>query len=213
MIEIKNLYMKYIREYYALYDINMHIEAGECVALVGKENSGKTTLLRVLARLEKFDKGEVYLKEKNLKKLNFKDDVNLGYISLKPVMLENKTIRENLAYVLKERKYNSREIEEKINTVVIEYNLEKYLDKKASSLNTFERYIVAFVRLMLRPLDIILIDNIFDGLLGEERTKILEIVKRFVDQKTTVLVATENEEYFNNIATRVIHFENGLIVK
>ena len=86
MIEIKKLYLKYIREYYALYDINLKIEHGESVGLIGEEGSGKTTLLRVLAKLEKFDKGEVYIKDINVKKINFKDDISLGYISTKPVL-------------------------------------------------------------------------------------------------------------------------------
>ena len=85
MIEIKNLYLKYIREYYALYDINIKIQKGESVALVGNEGSGKTTLLRVLAKLEKFDKGEVYIKDISLKKLDFRTDISLGYISYAPV--------------------------------------------------------------------------------------------------------------------------------
>ena len=65
MIEIKNLYLKYIREYYALCDINLKVQKGESLALIGDEGSGKTTLLRVLAKLEKYDRGEIYLKEIN----------------------------------------------------------------------------------------------------------------------------------------------------
>ena len=69
MIEVKKLYLKYIREYYALYDINLKIEQGESVALIGEEGSGKTTLLRVLAKLEKYDKGEAYIKDINISSL------------------------------------------------------------------------------------------------------------------------------------------------
>ena len=57
MIEVKNLYLKFIREYYALYNINLTVDDGDCVAFVGKEHNGRTTLLRAIAGLEKYDKG------------------------------------------------------------------------------------------------------------------------------------------------------------
>lgn len=213
MIEIKNLYLKYIREYYALYDINITVSQGESVALIGDEGSGKTTLLRVLSKLEKYNKGEIYLKEISLKKIDFKNDVNLGYISLAPVFLKNKTIYENLKYVLKERKYIDSEIEEKVNNVLIEFNLEKYRNLKPNDLSLYEKYILSIVRLTLRPLDIVLIDNIFENLTEEENTFILNLIKKlFISKKITTLVASNNEMLLKGICKKFIHFNNGSIV-
>ena len=53
MIKIKNLFLRYTREFYALYDVSIDVEEGESVALVGEDESGKTSLLRILAKLEK----------------------------------------------------------------------------------------------------------------------------------------------------------------
>ena len=214
MIEIKNLYLKYIREYYALYDINLKIAPGECVGLIGDEGSGKTSLLRVLAKLEKYDKGEIYLKEINLKKIDFKNDVNLGYVALKSVFLENKSVYENLKYVLKERKYKDKEIEEKVNNALIEFNIEKLRNLKASELSPYEKHMVSLVRLSLRPLDIILIDNIFDDLNTEDISNVLEFIKKvFVEKNVTTLIASSKKELLNNICSRFIHFEYGSIIE
>ena len=212
MIEIKNLYLKYIREYYALYDINIKIQKGESVALVGNEGSGKTTLLRVLAKLEKFDKGEVYIKDISLKKLDFKTDISLGYIPFSPVFLENKTVYENLKYVLTSREVKPVDIENKINTCLIEFGLEKYRNTKAKDLTLFEQYVISIARLTLRPLDIVLVDDIFEKLDDEQKNYIVSLIKKlFIDKKVTTLVATSDEELLKKVCKRTIHFTNGSI--
>lgn len=212
MIEVKKLYLKYIREYYALYDINLKIEQGESVALIGEEGSGKTTLLRVLAKLEKYDKGEAYIKDINIKKINFKEDVNLGYVSTKPVFLENKTVYENLKFVLKNRNIADKEIEQKVNDTIIEYNLEKYRDTKASDLSLYEKYMISFIRLTLRPLEILMVDDIFENLEEEQSKIILEFIKQmFVEKQVTTLVASSKKELLDDICQRFINFKNGSI--
>lgn len=95
MLSIKNLYLKYTKEFYALEDINLDVAPGESVAFVGEQNSGKTTLLRVIAKLEDYDSGEVYINKIPLKKIDFKTDISVGYVPYCPVFLENKTVYEN----------------------------------------------------------------------------------------------------------------------
>ena len=214
MIEIKNLYLKYIREYYALCDINLKVQKGEGLALIGDEGSGKTTLLRVLAKLEKYDRGEIYLKEINLKKIDFKNDVNLGYVPLKPVFLENKTVYENLKYVLQERKVKETDIENLVDNALIEYNLERYREQKVENLSTYEKYVISFVRLSLRPLDIVLIDNIFESLSQEETDYIVQLIKKlFISKKVTTLVAASDEKILKGTCKKVIYFSYGTIVE
>ena len=120
MLSIKHLFLRYTREFYALYDINMEVSDGEKVALVGAEDSGKTSLLRIISKLEEPTKGEVYLKDRPLKKINFRFDISAGYVPATPVFLENKTVYENLKYILSERKVPPMEIEAKINDAVID---------------------------------------------------------------------------------------------
>lgn len=212
MIEVKNLFLKYIREYYALYDINVNIDNGEKVALVGAEGSGKTTLLRVFAKLEKYEQGEVYIKNINLKKLDFKNDISMGYIPFKTIFFENKTVYENLKYVLETRNVKPYEMEEKINDVLIGYNIEKIRNVKAKDLSLFDRYIVSFARLALRELDLVLIDNIFDIVAEEEKNKLLSIVKQqFAEEKLTLVVAVSKEEYVDFV-DRKVFFDNGSII-
>ena len=212
MIEIKKLYLKYIREYYALYDINLTVEDGQSLALIGEDGSGKTSLLRVLAKLEKFDKGEIYLKDINIKKVNFKDDVSLGYIGEVPVFFENKTVYDNFRYVLKSRGFKDLEIEEKLNAMIIEYNLEMFRDVKAKDLSLYEKYIIALLRLSLRPLDIVLVDDIFTKVDDSQKQIIVQMIKHlFIEKKVTTLVASNNETLLKGVCKKFIKFKNGSI--
>ena len=100
MLSIKNLYLKYTKEFYALEDVNIEVSEGESVAFVGEENSGKTTLLRVIAKLQEFDSGEVYINHIPIKKIDFKTDLSVGYVPFCPVFFFNNTVYEHFSYIL-----------------------------------------------------------------------------------------------------------------
>ena len=127
MLSIKNLNLKYTKEFYALEDVCMEVESGESVAFVGEQNSGKTTLLRVIAKLEDFDSGEVYINNIPIKKVDFKTDLSVGYVPYCPVFLENKTVYENFKYILNKKGFKPAEAEKMINNAIIDFSIEKYL--------------------------------------------------------------------------------------
>ena len=213
MILVKNLYLKYIREYFALYDITMEVADGEKVALIGEEYSGKTSLLRILAKLEKPTKGEVYIKDIPLKRLNYSYDVSAGYIPASPVFFEKKTVYENFKHILKLQKLTEAEIENKINDALINFNIERLKETKVKELTLYEKYLVSIVRLSFRTLELVLIDNIFDNLSEDDREKILTLIsERFLDKKITMVVATTDEKIAKRLACRKIYFSNGSIV-
>lgn len=214
MIEVKNLYLKYIREYFALYNINVTIEDGECVGFVGREHSGRTTLLRVIAGLEKFDNGEVFINDRDIKSIDFRTDVNLGYIPEIPVFFENKSVYDNLKYVLSERKLTKNEIEEKINTALINFNIEKYKNIKVKDLDLYEKYLISFVRLSLRDLNYLLVDNILNKLTIEEGDALLKLIEDiFLTKNTTTIIVSDNFKRLENICSRCIEFESGSIIE
>ncbi len=213
MLEVKNLFLKFTREYFALYDINLKVEQGESVALVGEDESGKTTLLRVLAKLEKPTKGEVYIKDIPLKKLNYKTDISAGYVPATPVFLEKKTVYENFKYILKKRGVSSSELENKINQTLIDYSLEKLKDTKVKDLSLDEKYVLSFIRLMFRELELLMIDNIFDGIGEATKEVIIDLIKGLKKKGTTLLIATTKPEIAQKLCKRNVYFKNGSVVE
>ncbi|MDD4110789.1 MAG: ATP-binding cassette domain-containing protein [Clostridia bacterium] len=212
MIIVKNLSLKFTKEFYALFEINLEIKKGEAVAFFGPEFSGKTTMLRVLAGLEKPNSGEVYIKEIPLKKINFECDINMGYIPASPVFFEKKSVYENLYYLLKVRETKRSEIEDKINKLLIEYNLEKLKDEKVSKLSLFDKYLLSIARLSFRSVEIVLIDNIFEKLSKEELERIKELIKKeFLEKKVTTIIATTSQLICKDLTKRTIKFKLGSI--
>ncbi len=212
MLSIKHLFLKYTREFYALYDINLEVADGEKVAFVGADNSGKTSLLRIISKLEKPTKGEVYIKDRPLKKVNYRSDISAGYVPASPVFLENKTVYENFKYILNERKISPAEIESKINEAVIEFSLEKIKDEKISNLTVEEKYILSLIRLSFRKLDFLMIDNIFENLSDFYIEVIEEILEKLVQPSTTLIVATTDEKIADRFCKRKIYFKSGSVV-
>ena len=213
MVEIKNLFLKYTREYYALYDINLNIEDGEAVALVGEDESGKTSLLRILAKLEKPSKGQVYIREIPLEKLNFRTDLQAGYVPASPVFLEKKSVYENFKYILKNWGLTESEIENKINNIIIEFAIEKIKDTKVKELSLEEKYVLSLIRLSLRELDLLMVDNLFDKLSDATMDVVCDLIKKLKTKKTTLIVATTKPEIAQKFAKKMIYFKNGSVVE
>ncbi len=212
MIVVKNLSLKFTKEYYALYDVSFEIKKGEAVAFLGPELSGKTTMLRVLAGLEKSNAGEIYIKNMPLKKINFSCDVDMGYIPASPVFFENKTVHQNLYHLLKTRNVDTLEIEDKINKLLIEFNLEKLRDEKVKNLSLFNKYILSIARLSFRKIEIVLIDNIFDKLSDEDLDRIKELIKKeFLANKVTTIIATTSQNICKDLTKRILKFKLGSI--
>jgi len=108
MISFVNVFVKYTKEFYALSSVNLKADKGEVVALVGPKDSGKTCLLRLLAGLEKPDKGEIYIKDIPVEKIDYQTDVSMGYIPYKANFFDKKSVYDNLKYVLDIRKTDKK---------------------------------------------------------------------------------------------------------
>lgn len=214
MIKVKNLYLNYIKEYSALNNINLTVEDKEKIALVGDLDSGKTSLIRCICGLEKFNKGDIYLNNINLTKANFKTDVNLIYLSSNPVFFNNKTVYYNLAYPLKLRNFSDDVINQKINRALDNLGIEGLKEKKLKHLNKDEKQIVNIARSLLRDADIYLIDDIFtfDPQTNEKIAKIL--LENFNNNASMIFALNNTNTYLTNTLniSRIIKLNYGSIV-
>lgn len=213
MISIKNLYISFTKEYNALNNVNLEIEDKEKVALVGEKESGKTTLLRVLAKLEDIGRGEVYINGKNLNKIDFKTDINVGYVPQSPVFKQNKTVLENLEYVLKIRNYDMPSVNYKILSALNNFDIDSIRNFKINQLSKYQKYLVQLARVSMRKIDLFLIDDIFSDLTLSEQENMINYVNMLIENNldATFIFALENEKIASKLKLKVIKINNGCI--
>lgn len=213
MLVVNNVYLKYTKEYNTLNNINLKIDDGENVVLFGEKESGKSSLIRVIAGLEKVTTGEVLIKNTNVQKLNFKTDISLGYISSYGAFFEKKTVEQNLEYVLKIRKYDKDVIKSKVNGVILSYGLEGLKDRKLRDLSDFDRMRVALARLSLRKIEFLICDDIFESFAESDALKLVKMVKNLIEENECAsIVAVSNEKIAKQFGGRVVRLKFGSII-
>lgn len=213
MLSVNNVYLKYTKEYNTLNNINLKIDDNEHVVLFGEKESGKSSLIRVIAGLEKVTSGEVLIKNIDIKKINLKTDVSIGYISTYGAFLEKKTVEQNLAYVLKIRKYDKDVISSKVNGIMLSYGLEGLKDRKLKDLSDFDRMRVAIARLNLRKIEFLICDDIFESFAESDALKLTKMVKNLIEENDCAsIVAVSNEKIAKQFEGKVVRLKFGSIV-
>lgn len=212
MILVKNVYLGYTKEYFTLNNINLVLEKGTKNVLLGEKDSGKSSLLRIIAGLEKPTKGNIYLNNIDITKINFQNDISLGYIGSSGVFLNNKSVKKNLEYVLKIRKENKDVIVSKVANALIKYNMEGIADKKVKELGSFEKFKLSIARLSLRKLDMLIVDDVFANMDDREQAQAIRFIKELNEfEDVTSIIATSNKKLTGELGNNVIKIKFGSI--
>lgn len=213
MIEFKNVCLKYVKDYFALYDVNFQFEKGNVYNVVGQNASGKSSLLRCIANLEKDYNGEILYNEKEIRTYDFSCDISVGYVPMQPVVLEKQTLEQNLCFAIKNR--DIVEEEEKnyyIDRLLNGFNLNKFKNTKIKKLSYFDKQKFALARMSMRDIDILLIDNVFDQLSKEEIENFINYVKEFLIKENNITIIASSfalTDYFDNL--KVVYINAGMI--
>ena len=214
MIKFVKTSLRFTKEYYALCDIDLSVQAGEKVALVGELESGKTSLLRVLAGLEKSYTGEVFVDDRELKSLDYKYDLQVGYLPFNAIFFNKKTVCENMMYAINLRNKDISEMEknEKISEALEKVGMVYLKDIRIYMLSFYEKLMVSFARLLLRNIDYLLVDNVLGELNDEQKTQFKSVLKNyFNDANITCIIASESLSYVEDMGLRIVNMKAGCI--
>ena len=215
LIEVKNLDVSY-GDVQVLWDINLQIERGNVVSLVGSNGAGKTTFLRALSGLLKYKKGDILYDGKSLKNLSSDEIVKLGIIHVPEgrKLFPDMTVEENLlmgAYA----RGNDPEIKKDLEYVYSLFpRLKERRMQKAGSLSGGEQQMVAIGRGLMGKPNVLLIDEMSLGLAPLIVDDLIDIVLKIKNEGTTVFLveqdvqlALENSDYGYVIDTGRIAME------
>lgn len=212
MLKVENIYLTYTKQYYTLNDLSFSLKNAERVAIVGERDSGKSSFLRALVKLDKCEKGKIFYNEIPLEKVDFSTDVSVGYLPNNFALFEKKSIVDNLKYVLKIRKINKENIEIKILNALNNFDLTKIKSQKVKELSKFERIKVALARLSLRNVEIFLIDNIFNDLDDKELIEVTNLLKSLIkNNNSAAIVMCETRKIAKMFGFKIKKIKMGAI--
>ena len=209
IFQIKHLFYK-VDETTILKDINLEIQRGKYITIVGPSGSGKSTLMRILASMISSTSGEVIF---NGKSIETYDPIlyrkKVSYAFQQPTLF-GKTVRENLEFPFEVRK---KEVDEaKIIDYLKMVNLdESYIDKSVNDVSGGEKQRIALLRNLLFPPEVLITDEVTAGLDAENKEIVHKMLNQFNQRGLTILRVTHDETEID-AATDKITIRKGELV-
>ena len=217
MISVRNLTKQYTPEYAALEGVNVDIEAGEFVFIVGHSGSGKSTFIRSLLREVLPTSGQIVVAGHDLGKLrNSKIPYlrrNIGCVFQDFKLLPNKTAFENVAFALQVIGKSKHVIKTQVPEVLRLVGLEEKINSYPSELSGGEQQRVSIARAFVNRPPLLLCDEPTGNLDPQTSLGIMKLLDRINKTGTTILIATHDREMVNSMRRRVIALEGGHIAR
>lgn len=209
MIEFVHVYLKYIKDYYTLYDINLKINTN--TILIGECFDGTNSILRLISKIDKKYVGEIFIDGLNLTKIK-DNELNVAYVSEDAYLFKNKSVFDNLYYPLKIRKIKKNEAKNLINNYLKKFDI-NFSVKKIKDLSISEKKIITLLRACIRKPKYLLLEHFFDNLDEKFYQLANDIINEF--KKDLIIIACENSD-INQISlydAKRVNLENGSIKK
>ncbi|SHD76864.1 amino acid ABC transporter ATP-binding protein [Schnuerera ultunensis] len=216
MIEIENL-NKYFGSKQVLKDINLEIEEGEVIGLIGPSGSGKSTLIRCINYLEEPTSGNIYFKDENIANSGKGIDKirqQIGMVFQHFHLFPHKTVLENitLAPVLTE-KLTKEKAEDKAIELLKTMDLLDKKDAYPGSLSGGQKQRIAIARSLAMDPEVMLFDEVTSALDPEMVGEVLNVMKDLAKIGMTMIVVTHEIAFAKQVADRVIFMADGKIIE
>lgn len=218
MLEAKNLVKIYKPKkgvpVTALNGISLKFPETGMVFLLGKSGSGKSTLLNLLGGLDKYDKGEIFIKgvsSKDFKQKHFDSYRNtyVGFIFQDYNILDEFTVGANIALAIELQ--NRKATDEEINEILKEVDLEGYGIRKPNELSGGQKQRVAIARALVKKPQIIMADEPTGALDSNTGKQIFDTLKK-LSRKRLVIVVSHDREFAEGYADRIIELSDGNVI-
>ncbi len=216
IIELNHL-AKFFGDNQVLKDINLTVERGEIISVIGSSGSGKSTMLRCINLLEKPTSGEILFYGKNILEKNFdlvKYRTKVGMVFQSFNLFNNMTALENCVKpqitVLKRK----RAVAEQVAKEYIEkVGMSAYINARPAQLSGGQKQRIAIARALSMNPEVILFDEPTSALDPEMVGEVLSVMRDLTTLGLTMIVVTHEMQFAKDVSSRVIFMDNGYIVE
>lgn len=211
---IKKVYGKEDARVEALRNINLCIEKGEMVAIMGPSGSGKSTLLNILGFLDKPSEGKYFFEDKSTESLKDKElakyrNSKIGFVVQNFALIEDYTVYQNISVPLEYAGLKKKERKERINRLLSRLNLIEKSKKIPSELSGGQNQRVAIARALVNDPEVILADEPTGALDRNTGKEVIDIFRELNKEGKTIIIITHDEKV-GEMCNRIIYIEDGI---
>ena len=217
MVELRGVSKTYPNGTVALRDVNLKLDKGEFVFLVGPSGSGKSTLVKLLLKEEDATEGEVYVNGYDGTSMTRQEIPflrrSLGVVFQDFRLLPNKTVYENVAFAMIITEALPKEIRRQVPMALALVGLSRKANMYPNQLSGGEQQRVALARALVNNPALLIADEPTGNLDPETSWEIMKLLSEINHRGTTVIVATHEKSIVDEMKKRVVSISKGLIVR
>ena len=216
LIDVEKFYESGAGKTWVLRRINAEVREGEFITIMGPSGAGKSTLMGIIGMLDGAWKGEYYLFENAVHKLDNRRRVELhkkyvGFVFQQYHLLDNLTVAENLDLPLSYRDIKRAERQGMVADILDRFQIVGKKDLFPSQLSGGQQQLVAVARAVIGKPKLILADEPTGSLHSSQGKMIMDLLKKLNDDGTTIIQVTHNEAWAA-YGNRIIQLADGWII-
>ena len=217
MIEFQNVTKKYPNGTVALDNVNLRINDGEFVFIVGSSGAGKSTLIKLMLREEKANSGIVKVNGKNLGKMarykipKFRRSIGIVFQDFR--LIPNMSAYDNVAFALRVTNVPSKEIKRKVPYMLNLVGLSSKMKCKPEELSGGEQQRVALARALVNSPSLIIADEPTGNIDPELSYEIVDLLNEINKLGVTIVMVTHEHDLVEKFNHRVITIDKGAVIR